>query len=489
VRRLWLLLTVLLLPLSALQAQPVTGPAEPLYVLVVDWEGAWQVERQERFRLPMAEPVSRQLSTDWKALLDTRPFRRLSYTDRLALLAYPERLLSSSWAAQLFNARHVLVLRPLGDQRVQGRLFDLEWGRDYPLVIPRDGQGEVRERALAAALRSAGVASEPVLAHPEGVYHRTGATHLSARVHYEPVESARRAEQFGWTPCAVCYPPLDREGLYDELDLALGELVAAQIESTYPVAAEGKETARVRRVGQRLLRENRSADQGYRFEVLQTDTINAYCAPTGPVYLTSGLLQALPNDDQLAAVLGHELAHSERRHARRQYEAAQQTGMLGLLVTVATGVPWASLGTDILGTVMVRGYSRGYELEADRDGPAEYLRVQDTLMEVARRKGGGGLPWLRTHPGSEERKQQLREILERTAPVRKQLEALEGWDHGMAGYLKSRVLLLSENPAALEEYLQRYQTLAKLLDTTPRSNPPGVPEEVWEALAPLLQTP
>lgn len=474
-----LIFLVLLLLLGVpVRAQPA---AEPVYLLVVDSEGAWQVERQERFIIPPTLPGAGGLSTSWKALLDTRPFRQLSYEDRLALMAYPERLLASSWAAQAFRARHVLVLRPLAEERVQGRLFDLLTGRDQAVVVDNERQGNPRERALALALEKAGIAREPVVAHPEGLYHRAHAAHLSEQAHYEPVESAQRAEQFGFSPCGLCYPMASRDPLYDELDRNLGDLVASQIEATYPLTQDGEATARVQRVGQRLLRENRFLDQGYRFEVLETTTINAYCAPTGPVYLTTGLLASLETDDELAAVLGHELSHSERKHARRQYESAQQTGMLGLMVTVATGFPWASLGTDILGTIMVRGYSRGFELEADRDGmiasyaagydPREYLRVQDKLEQAARERGEGGLAWLRTHPGGDERKEQLHAILERTAPLRQQLDALEKRDRGMAVYLKSQLLPLSDEQAALTSYLERYERLARFLSRTPQTSP------------------
>jgi hypothetical protein len=487
------------------QTEPESLDSAPLYLLVVDATGRWEVERQERFAVPDILPG---LSTDWKGLLATRPFRRIAYGDRLALLSYPERLLASTWAGQFFAARHVLVLRPVGQARMEGRLFDLASGRDQAIVVSREGQGadaDPRLLALEDALLKVGVAKESVLAHPDGLYHLSEASHLSQQVHYEPVESAQRAEAFGFTPCGICYPQSSRDPLYDDLDRSLGELVAAQIEATYPLVGEGESTRRVRSVGQRLLEQNRFLDQGYRFEVLDTDTINAYAAPTGPIYVTMGLLEALESDDELAAVLGHELSHSERKHARQQYDKAQQTGILGMVVTVATGFPWASLGTDILGTVMVRGYSRGYELEADRDGmmaayaagfdPEEYLRVQDKLEEVQRQKGeGAGLDWLRTHPRGDERKEQLTDILEKTASLREKLDGLEVWDPGLAVYLKGRALILSQDQSELGDYLTRYQTFAQAVDRPPLAkreravvtNPLDTPAEVWETIDLLL---
>lgn len=514
-----------------------TTLAPTVHVLVVDENGAWRADRQERFALPKlanstslaapgaselaraaeniqqpaeteaarSEPPARErhLTTDWKSLVDTRPFRLLAYDQRLRLLEHPERLLSSSWASAYFSGRHVLVLRPLGNERVEGHLYDLATGQEKAIVNSvESGRPDPRERALSEALEQAGIASESVLAHPEGLYHRASASHLSSAVHYEPVESARRAEAYGFLACGLCYPQRSRDALYDDLDLALGEMVAIQVERSYPLIAEDDPALRrVRRVGQRLLQRNRFLDQGYRFEVLDSDSVNAYAAPTGPIYVTRGLLQGLRSDDELAAVLGHELSHSERRHGRQQYLQSRQTGMVGLVITVATGVPLASLGTDLLGTIMGRGYSRGFELESDRDGmmsayaagyrPEAYLRVQEHLEDLQRERGGGGAGWLRTHPGGKQRKEQLSDILERSAPLRERLEKLQGWDWGMAVYLKGRVLIFLDDPSELYDYLDRY---ARFADPVERVAPPGrysgeTPAEVWWAVRDLLAPP
>lgn len=485
---------------------------EPLYVLVTDNEDLWAPEQQARFRAPASLGTGASVSTDWKALLKTRPFRFLSYGDRVALLRHPERLLASSWADQLFAARHVMVLHPAQGNRIDGRLFDLETGIEKAVLVPssRGKQEETRGEALEEALEAAEVAKESVLAHPEsGLYHRPESPHLSPRVTYETAETAQRAEIHGFRPCRVCYPASNREFLYDDLDQRLGQVVSRNIEARYRLAPEGPDTERVRAIGQRLLRENRFLDQGYRFLLLDTDTVNAFAAPTGPLYVTRGMLDILESDDELAGILGHELSHSERRHARRQYEQSQSAGVLGLLVTVATGIPWARLGSDILATILVRGYSRSYELEADRDGmmaayaagyvPEDFLLVQAKLQELAAQRGGGGPDWLRTHPRGEERTDQLHRILDKTAELRQRLRELESWDPGMASYLKGRALFLSDDTSELTEYLVTYEKLAQRIDKSaldtsappPEEPPPPQPEEVeleavWETLDSVL---
>lgn len=478
---------------------------EPLHILVTNSDGEWEPEQQSHYQPPTTIGEDAALSTDWKALMATGPLKLLSYSDRVKLLKHPRRLLSSTWATHLFSGRHVLLIGPSADGRVVGRLYDLQTGREESVVVSsKEGKSEARGEALREAANMAEVASTPVALHPDsGLYHQSGAAHLSPRITYRELPAYQQAEIQGYEPCRICFPLSDRTTLYDNIDRKLGELVAANIENRYRVATDWEQTQRVTEVGRRLLQENRFLDQGYEFVVLDSETINAYAAPTGPIYITTGLLEILESDDELAAILGHELSHSERKHAREQYERSQGAGVLGLLVTVATGMPWARLGSDILATVLVRGYSRGYELEADRDGimaayaagyvPDDFLLVQEKLRQLAEQRGGGGPDWLRTHPRGEERLEQLVSLLEQTRPLRERLNLLEASDPGMARHLKSHLLELDKDE--VEEYLSVYlQVLGRVRFELPDPEPPQVSpaedDEFWEAVDMMLeQTP
>lgn len=486
---------------SALSAQPAgpQGSSENplLQVLVTNSEGRWDPDQQARFRPPLSLGEAEVVSTDWKVLLQTDPLKILSYQEKIRLLEHPHRLLASTWADQYFSSRHVMVLAPEEDGRVVGRLYDNQTGREEPLVVSgRSGADRARGDAVGDAAAIAELSTVPVAAHPEsGLYHAQDAPHLSPRVVYTEIPTAQRAEIYGFEACRICYPQTDRSTLYDTIDHRLGEMVAANIESRYRLAPDGPQTERVDRIGRRLLQQNRFLDQGYRFLVLDSDTINAFAAPTGPIYVTTGLLEILESDDELAAILGHELSHSERRHARQQYERAREAGVVGLLVTVATGIPWARLGSDVLATVLVRGYSRGYELEADRDGmmtayaagyvPHDFLLVQEKLRQVSEQRGGGGAGWLRTHPRGEDRLEQLKSILSETEEVRVRLDALEQQDPGMAQYLKGRVLDPKGDTVELEEYITLYERVLPRVKMEEPPVPVAQPEPNLEAPTPL----
>jgi predicted Zn-dependent protease len=124
---------------------------------------------------------------------------------------------------------------------------------------------------------------------------------------------------------------------------------------------------------------------GYRFTVVDSDEMNAFAAPGGFIVVTKGCLKQCQNEDQLAAVLAHEIAHIERNHPidglrKAREQAAFQKVVEGAASTSAIGgrVPMAGqLGTisGALGTLVQKGYSRDTEEDAD-------LRAVDLLVQA-----------------------------------------------------------------------------------------------------------
>lgn len=133
--------------------------------------------------------------------------------------------------------------------------------------------------------------------------------------------------------------------------------------------------AYVQAVGQRLAARSHRADLVYRFTVLDSQDVNAFALPGGYIYITRGLLALLNTEAELAAVLGHEIGHVTARHSVRQYTAQAATGIgftLGSLVLPELRQPGIRDTFGLLSNVLLRGYGRDHELEADGLG-AEYL--------------------------------------------------------------------------------------------------------------------
>lgn len=127
---------------------------------------------------------------------------------------------------------------------------------------------------------------------------------------------------------------------------------------------------------QRLLPFTQRRDVSYRLQVLRDEnTINAYAETDGRITLTTGLLHALPRNDQnaLAFVMAHELSHLERRHHQRLNTQNTLTNLgIGLLVRDQGDLMRTAAGVG--SRMLTSGYSRGMEAEADASG-LELMRM------------------------------------------------------------------------------------------------------------------
>lgn len=128
-------------------------------------------------------------------------------------------------------------------------------------------------------------------------------------------------------------------------------------------------------IGQRLAKASHRPGLQYRFTVVDSPEINAFALPGGYIYITRGILAYLDSEAELAAVLGHEIGHVTARHSVQQMSAATAANVgasvLQILVPQVRNAAGDSL-INLLGGVLLSGYGREHELEADRLG-AEYL--------------------------------------------------------------------------------------------------------------------
>ncbi len=166
--------------------------------------------------------------------------------------------------------------------------------------------------------------------------------------------------------------------------------------------------------------------------VISSGELNAWCMPGGKIAVYTGLVEKLrTTDDELAAVIGHEIAHALREHGREK--ASQAAGMNvaaalgGALIGGYFGVD-AGFGQQALGMVgelaFMRPNSRGMEQEADRMGVelaarAGYdPRAAISLWEKMEKASTGAPPqWLSTHPSHETRIADLRVYSEQVYPL------------------------------------------------------------------------
>lgn len=192
------------------------------------------------------------------------------------------------------------------------------------------------------------------------------------------------------------------------------------------------QVARVRAITDRLIAQTpafRPDARNWKWEVnvLSSSEVNAWCMPGGKIAVYTGLIDKVqPTDDELAAVLGHEISHALREHAR---ERASEQMVAGSLISVGSalfgigdlgqqGAQYAYMGLVGLPN------SRSHETEADRMGVelaarAGYdPRAAVTLWQkMSRVAGSEPIKFLSTHPSSADRSRDLTDYSQRVMPL------------------------------------------------------------------------
>jgi len=162
----------------------------------------------------------------------------------------------------------------------------------------------------------------------------------------------------------------------------------------------------------------------YRFYVIKADAFNAFAIPGGKIFINSGLLNVMENEDELAGILSHEIAHVYCRHISQKIERSKKVSMAtlagaaaGVLLGAATGSGEAAqaltMGSMAAGQTAELAYSRENEIQADQVG-LDYLNKAgygaEGLLEILKKMrseqwfGSETVPtYLMTHPAVEDR--------------------------------------------------------------------------------------
>lgn len=173
-----------------------------------------------------------------------------------------------------------------------------------------------------------------------------------------------------------------------------------------------------------------AAQWAWEVHVLSTDEINAWCMPGGKIAVNTGLLSKIqPTDAELAAVMGHEIAHALREHARERVSQQMATSMGLQVLSIALGTPSVTdLGGRLTEVMFTLPNSRTHETEADRMGVelaarAGYdPRAAITLWQKMGAAQSGNAPpeFLSTHPSADTRMAELQSASQRVLPLYEQ---------------------------------------------------------------------
>lgn len=187
---------------------------------------------------------------------------------------------------------------------------------------------------------------------------------------------------------------------------------------------------RLRSIAARLIphvgRFNRDAAR-WKWEVnlIGSKQINAFCMPGGKIAFYTGLVDGLKlSDDEIAVVMGHEMAHALREHARSRIAKAQLTqlgaGLLGSFIGDGRYAEAFRFG----GNLLTLKFSRDDETEADIIGldlaarggydPRAGISLWQKMQRASQ---GGGIPWFSSHPSGENRIEEIQAQLPKVMPL------------------------------------------------------------------------
>lgn len=171
--------------------------------------------------------------------------------------------------------------------------------------------------------------------------------------------------------------------------------------------------------------------RGWRWEInlIGSPQINAFCMPGGKIAFYTGILDQLKlTDDEVAMVMGHEIAHALREHARERVAKAQITGLAQVAASIASDLlGFGSLGrlaVDASGSLLTLKFSRDDETESDVIGLELAARAGFdpragvTLWQKMGAANKGAPPsWLSTHPAGKNRIAEIESHLPQVMPI------------------------------------------------------------------------
>ncbi len=189
------------------------------------------------------------------------------------------------------------------------------------------------------------------------------------------------------------------------------------------------QTRRVQRIAKELLPftekwNPRAKDWKWEVVVLKAPTINAFCMPGGKIAFFTGILENLKlTDDEVAIVMGHEIAHALREHARARSAKQVLTQVGAVAVSLVFGDNYGQLAQQGGGLLTLK-FSRDDERDADLIGMelaarAGYdPRAGVSLWEkMAKAQRGAPPQWLSTHPSSDDRIARMNRALPQVMPL------------------------------------------------------------------------
>ncbi|MBQ9565544.1 MAG: M48 family metalloprotease [Synergistaceae bacterium] len=219
--------------------------------------------------------------------------------------------------------------------------------------------------------------------------------------------------------------PIDSE-LKKEIEI--GRKALAQIEEKWPLTSNPAVTARLNMILNRL-EPHMERRIPYEIRLVTTDAINAFCLPGGFIFFTTGILDLLKTDSELAAVMAHEMVHVDQKHGLRMAAKSKKVTLAALAVMLLSGGTAAPIIlAQVAQVAITNAYTLELEKEADSRGldaliasgysPAGMITLMERFMSEEFRQPIREYGIYMNHPDSKDRLQTaLKKLRDRGIPV------------------------------------------------------------------------
>lgn len=257
-----------------------------------------------------------------------------------------------------------------------------------------------------------------------------------------------------------------------EEEQKLGEQVVREVEAKFTVIRDPLLLNYLNRIGQEILQKTGSIPYPFRFYLLKDPQLNAFSVPGGHIFVTTGIVEVMDSEGELAGLLGHEIAHVTSRHIAKRMEREKKISlatMAAVLASIFAGDP--RIATAVITSSMATGislslkYSREDEEEADnygfkymtRDGynPEEMAVLLSKLRKWGGAFGSEAIPsYLLTHPGIGER-------IEHIQGLKKYYESQGPWEKTSSPeFRRFQILLLAKygNPQRARDRFRQWNS-------------------------------
>ena len=150
-----------------------------------------------------------------------------------------------------------------------------------------------------------------------------------------------------------------------EKEEKIGQRLADNIEKQYEVFEDVETFEKLQQMGEYLKEASGIDEINYQIKIVEREGPNAFALPGGFIYLTSDLLDYVHSDDELAAIIAHEMGHIIHQHSIKQLQDKQKFKLVELLTLLVTGDSTLGILSELASITILNAYRREYEEEAD----------------------------------------------------------------------------------------------------------------------------